>query len=57
MSLKPRYIYHNLSFIEDIRRNVESEGQYLYLTDTKLRKYKEQRGLENLVVYIVNDGC
>lgn len=40
-----------------IRRNTESEGSFQDLTDTEVRKRREQTGLDILVVYAVNDDC
>ena len=34
-----------------------SENNFLVLTDVKERKYREQTGLDTLVVYTVNDEC
>ena len=39
-------------------RNAEGESSYpCYLTDAERRKYRDQIGLETLVVYTVNDEC
>ena len=40
-----------------IRRNTKSEGISQNLTDTEVRKHREQTGLGILVVYAVNDDC
>lgn len=40
-----------------IRRNTKSESSSQNLTDTEVRKRREQTGLDILVVYAVNDDC
>ena len=34
-----------------------SENNFLVLTNVEERKYREQTGLDTLVVYTVNDKC
>ena len=41
----------------DMWRNAISEGDFLAQTDVEGRKYREQTGLDNLVVYTVNYEC
>jgi len=33
------------------------EGDFLELTDAKVRKHGDQIGLDTLVVHAANDGC
>ena len=40
----------------DTERNTEGEGNCLDQTDAKVRKRRQQIGLDTLVVYAVNDG-
>lgn len=40
-----------------IRRNTKGESIFQDLTDTEVRKHREQTGLGILVVYAVNDDC
>jgi len=40
----------------DTERNAKGEGSPLGPTDAKVRKRREQIGLDTLVVYAVNDG-
>lgn len=40
----------------NIRRKTGGEDDYLLNTDIKALRYREQRGLDTLVVYTVNPG-
>lgn len=40
----------------NIRRKAGGEGDYLLNTDIIALRYREQRGLDTLVVYTVNPG-
>ena len=40
-----------------MRRNTFSEDNFLSITDVEERKYREQTGLDTLVVYTVNYEC
>jgi len=41
--------------IIDIKETFNSEGNYLYYTDTEMRRYGYRRGLDTPVVHTVND--
>ncbi len=39
-----------------IKRTTSDEDVFLYLTDTEVRRHREQTGFDTLVVYAVNDA-
>ena len=41
----------------DTKRNTDSEGSLLVITDAEVRKRGERTGLDTLVVHAVNDEC
>ena len=53
---KNRILYEGV-ISNDVKRNPISEDGSLVKTDVEKRKYKEQTGLDTLVVYTVNSEC